>query len=205
MITPFQIGILVFLGVVLILTTILTIVLVKAIKKTSSVFDFINKIGKPTESLLSKSNEIGKTTLSIQKSAEAMVNEANKRAKLAEDKLTDILKIASDSEEKAKMAIKQREDYVRIIKDDKVLYPNYSLSWVDRTPKVDFTVTYECDVLEVSEKKAKIRPYSVSSTDKRFNDMSEDDKLSPTGVMRHIHEKWVDLNKLELIIDLGRS
>ena len=185
MMTPFQIGILVFLGLIFILSVIL-----------------VWKILKTKEST-KVSSEIDKTTLSVQKSAEIVINELNKRVKSAEEHALKLEEKLITAEEIAKSATKAKEDYVRIIKDDKVIYPKYPLIWT--AEKEDFTVDYECDVLEVSEKKAKIRPYTASSSNKKWNDLPAEEKTDPNGTFRHVYEKWVPLEKLELIIDLGRN
>jgi len=189
MITPFQIGILVFLG----LSILLMMAFVKSFSK------FISKMKDLVESNL-KSN---KSSVNIQSSVESVIREANKRTKELEELVVDLEGKLVTAQENEKRALKAKEDYTRIIKEDKVLYPNYGLVWTEQ--KEEFTVNFECDVLEVSEKKAKIRPYAASSSNKRWNDLSDDDKNDPKGTFRHIYEKWVPLEKLELIIDLGRN
>ena len=76
----------------------------------------------------------------------------------------------------------------------KGLVPGYSLYWT--ADKKSFTVNYEVEILEVTDKKLKVKGYNFTSEDRKA--MEPGNKIS---ILRHVDEQWLDKSKVEIIID----
>ena len=79
---------------------------------------------------------------------------------------------------------------------DKVLYPKFPLIWSEA--KEEFTVNFECDVVDATEIQVKVKAYAASTDNIRWN------KLTPPeqqNTLRHLNGKWVDKSKVQVILD----
>lgn len=90
-------------------------------------------------------------------------------------------------------ATKEQEELVSIDVGDKAIIPNYGLTYKDED---SFHVTYEVEVLEVSEDKVKVRSIDYTTTDK----IARDSKLKPS-ILAFIDGKWIEKRTIELIVD----
>ncbi len=88
---------------------------------------------------------------------------------------------------------KEQEELVSIDIGDKAIIPNYGLTYKDED---SFTVTYEVEVLEVSEDKVKVRSIDYTTSDK----IARDPKLKPS-ILAFIDGKWIEKTTIELIVD----
>ncbi len=90
-------------------------------------------------------------------------------------------------------ANKEQEELVSIDVGDKAIIPNYGLIYKDED---SFTVTYEVEILEVSEDKVKVKSIDYTTTDK----IARDPKLKPS-ILAFINGKWIEKTTIELIVD----
>ncbi len=90
-------------------------------------------------------------------------------------------------------ATKEQEELVSIDVGDKAIIPNYGLTYKDED---SFTVTYEVEILEVSEDKVKVKSIDYTTTDK----IARDPKLKPS-ILAFIDGKWIEKTTIELIVD----
>jgi hypothetical protein len=95
-----------------------------------------------------------------------------------------------------------KKDLIAIEPGHRVIYPNYGLTWTDKDkdgndlPPESFQVTYELEVLEVTENKLKIKAVDITSEDKIGRDPAK-----KSGIINFMKNKWVDKNKVQLIVD----
>ena len=90
-------------------------------------------------------------------------------------------------------ATREQEELVSIDVGDKAIIPNYGLTYKDED---SFHVTYEVEVLEVSEDKVKVRSIDYTTSDK----IARDPKLKPS-ILAFIDGKWIEKRTIELIVD----
>lgn len=90
-------------------------------------------------------------------------------------------------------ATKEQEELVSIDVGDKAIIPNYGLIYKDED---NFNVTYEVEILEVSEDKVKVKSVDYTTTDK----IARDPKLKPS-ILAFIDGKWIEKTTIELIVD----
>lgn len=91
-----------------------------------------------------------------------------------------------------------KNDLISIEPGDKVIYPNYPLIYDQGTKKShSFSGTYELEVVEVSEKKLKVKATGFTTDDRIIS--SDQQKMN--GVIQYMQNKWVDRNKIQLIVD----
>ncbi len=88
---------------------------------------------------------------------------------------------------------KEQEELVSIDVGDKAIIPNYGLTYKDED---SFTVTYEVEILEVSEDKVKVKSIDYTTNDK----IARDPKLKPS-ILTFIDGKWIEKTTIELIVD----
>lgn len=88
---------------------------------------------------------------------------------------------------------------IEIEPGDTGIIPNYRLTNTDetRTPaKINFGVTYEVEIIEVSKDKLKVRATDYTSTDKFPRDPS-----NKKGIIDFLKDKWVDKESVEIVMD----
>ncbi len=88
---------------------------------------------------------------------------------------------------------KEQEELVSIDIGDKAIIPNYGLTYKDED---SFTVTYEVEILEVSEDIVKVKSIDYTTTDK----IARDPQLKPS-ILAFIDGKWIEKTTIELIVD----
>ena len=95
-----------------------------------------------------------------------------------------------------------KKNLISIEPGHRVIYPNYGLTWTDQDkdgndlPPESFKVTYELEVLEVTENKLKIKAVDITSEDKIGRDPAK-----KSGIISFMKNKWVDKNQVQLIVD----
>ena len=95
-----------------------------------------------------------------------------------------------------------KKNLISIEPGHKVIYPNYGLTWTDQDkdgndlPPESFKVTYELEVLEVTENKLKIKAVDITSEDKIGRDSTK-----KSSIISFMKNKWVDKNQVQLIVD----
>lgn len=95
-----------------------------------------------------------------------------------------------------------KKNLISIEPGHRVIYPDYGLTWTDQDkdgndlPPESFKVTYELEVLEVTENKLKIKAVDITSEDKIGRDPAK-----KSGIINFMKNKWVDKNKVQLIVD----
>jgi hypothetical protein len=88
---------------------------------------------------------------------------------------------------------KEQEELVSIDIGDKAIIPNYGLTYKDED---SFKVTYEVEILEVSEDKVKVKSIDYTTTDK----IAKDPQIKPS-ILAFIDGKWIEKSTIELIVD----
>jgi hypothetical protein len=93
---------------------------------------------------------------------------------------------------------KFNDDLMLIEPGDRVIYPDYGLTYNEKGSKneTNFKVTYELEVLEVSQNKVKVKALDFTSTDK----VGKDPK-NKQGIIEFMKDKWVNKNEIQLIVD----
>jgi hypothetical protein len=94
---------------------------------------------------------------------------------------------------------KKLDNLIEIDPGDSGIIPNYRLSNTDetRTPaQINFVVTYEVEIIEVSKDKLKVRATDYTSTDKFPRDPA-----NKKGIIDFLKDKWVDKNSVEIVMD----
>lgn len=89
---------------------------------------------------------------------------------------------------------KEKNELVYTNLDDRVLF---EVGLSRSSGKVSFKVLYECDIIEVSEKRLKIKPTSFTSDDK----LTRETVQNYQEVLNFYKEKWVNRSECELIIE----
>ena len=95
-----------------------------------------------------------------------------------------------------------KKNLISIEPGHRVIYPDYGLTWTDQDkdgndlPPESFKVTYELEVLEVTENKLKIKAVDITSEDKIGRDPA-----NKFDIINFMKNKWVDKNKVQLIVD----
>jgi hypothetical protein len=95
-----------------------------------------------------------------------------------------------------------KKDLIAIEPGHKVIYPDYGLSWTDtdkdgnKMKPESFKVTYELEVLEVTETRVKVKAVDFTSTDQIGRDATR-----RPGIIQFMNDKWVEKNQVQLIVD----
>ena len=95
-----------------------------------------------------------------------------------------------------------RKNLISIEPGHKVIYPDYGLSWTDtdkdgnKMKPESFKVTYELEVLEVTETRVKVKAVDFTSTDQIGRDATR-----RPGIIQFMNDKWVEKNQVQLIVD----
>jgi hypothetical protein len=91
------------------------------------------------------------------------------------------------------------DNLVSIEPGDTCIIPDYRLTNTDETRnpiQINFGVTYEAEILEVSKDKLKVRAVNYTS-----NDKFPRDPKNRKGIIDFLQDKWVDKSIVELVID----
>jgi hypothetical protein len=99
------------------------------------------------------------------------------------------------SVEKENQILKQvKEDLTGVRRGDRGMYYNYPLQWIKT--KEQFKVTYEVEILDISNDKYKVNSLSFTTDDKEANN-----PINFNGIMNHLKDEWVSKSKIDIIID----
>jgi hypothetical protein len=95
-----------------------------------------------------------------------------------------------------------KKDLIAIEPGNKVIYPDYGLSWTDtdkdgnKMKPESFKVTYELEVLEVTEYRIKVKAVDFTSMDQIGRDASK-----KSGIIQFMKDKWINKSEVQLIVD----
>ena len=95
-----------------------------------------------------------------------------------------------------------KKNLISIETGHKVIYPDYGLIWTDtdkdgnKMKPQPFKVTYEFEVLEVTEDKIKVNAIDFTSMDQIGKDPTK-----KSNIITLMKNKWIDKNQVQLIID----
>lgn len=95
-----------------------------------------------------------------------------------------------------------KKDLIAIEPGHKVIYPDYGLTWTDtdkdgnKLKPEAFKVTYELEVLEVTETRIKVKAVDFTSMDPIGRDASK-----KSGIISFMKDKWVEKHQVQLIVD----
>jgi len=95
-----------------------------------------------------------------------------------------------------------KKDLIAIEPGHKVIYPDYGLTWTDtdkdgnKLKPEAFKVTYELEVLEVTETRIKVKAVDFTSMDSIGRDTSK-----KSGIISFMKDKWVEKHQVQLIVD----
>jgi hypothetical protein len=90
---------------------------------------------------------------------------------------------------------KKSESKIEIEEGDTAILPDYGLSTKEENP-ISFYVTYEVQVEEISQGKAKVRAIGYTSQDIYANDPA-----NKSTIIAFLQNQWVDKSRLELVMD----
>ena len=120
------------------------------------------------------------------------------------------IRAEKDKVSKEKDKIKREKDKADAFKKDliaiepghKVIYPDYGLTYTDtdkdgnKMKPESFKVTYELEVLEVTETRVKVKAVDFTSTDQIGRDATR-----RPGIIQFMNDKWDEKNQVQLIVD----
>ena len=86
------------------------------------------------------------------------------------------------------------DDIMSIDPGDKAIITNYALVYTDKD--LHFSVDYEVEIVEVSSNRVKVSAVDFTSDDK----VGKDPK-NKKGIIAFMQNKWVDKNRIDLIVD----
>jgi len=95
-----------------------------------------------------------------------------------------------------------KKDLIAIEPGHKVIYPDYGLSWTDtdkdgnKMKPESFKVTYELEVLDVTESRVKVKAVDFTSMDQIGRDAAK-----KSGIIQFMQDKWVNKSEVQLIVD----
>jgi hypothetical protein len=101
--------------------------------------------------------------------------------------------------ETSKKPVKKEEDIFDIMPGDTGIIKNYGIvnTKQNRDPvEINYKVTYEVTILEVSKDSVK-----VTATDFSSFDLFARDSSNRPGIMNFMKEKWIDKSKVEIVVD----
>ena len=88
---------------------------------------------------------------------------------------------------------KLSNNYYDILPGKKALVSDYKFIF---NKKDKFSVDYEVDILEISERRVKVKAYDYTSNDAIANDPS-----SKNSIVSFLDYKWIDKSEIEVILD----
>lgn len=95
-----------------------------------------------------------------------------------------------------------KKDLIAIKPGHRVIYPDCGLTWTDtdkdgnKMNPVSFKVTYELEVLDVTETRLKVKVVDFTSMDQTGRDAAR-----KPGIIQFMQNKWVNKNEVQLIVD----
>lgn len=95
-----------------------------------------------------------------------------------------------------------KKDLIAIEPGHKVIYPDYGLTYTDtdkdgnKMEPESFKVTYELEVLDVTETRVKVKAVDFTSMDQIGRDAAR-----KSGIIQFMKDKWVEKNQVQLIVD----
>jgi hypothetical protein len=95
-----------------------------------------------------------------------------------------------------------KKNLISIEPGHKVIYPDFALTWTDtdkdgnKMKPESFKVTYELEVLEVTEYRIKVKAVDFTSMDQIGRDATR-----KPGIIQFMQDKWVNKNEVQLIVD----
>lgn len=95
-----------------------------------------------------------------------------------------------------------KKNLISIEPGHKVIYPDYGLSWTDtdkdgnKMEPESFKVTYELEVLDVTETRVKVKAVDFTSMDQIGRDAA-----TRRFIIQFMKDKWVEKNQVQLIVD----
>ena len=93
---------------------------------------------------------------------------------------------------------KRRKNLLSINKGERALINGFSLTFGRGSKnEIDFKAYVECDVIEVTDKKIKVSPYSAITDNNEIN--SDQSKLQ--GILDFVKDKWIDISDVQPILD----
>lgn len=98
--------------------------------------------------------------------------------------------------------VREREkldNLISIEPGDTCIIPDYRLTNTDETRnpiQINFGVTYEAEILEVSKDKIKVRAVNYTT-----NDKFPRDPKNRKGIIDFLQDKWIDKSSVELVMD----
>jgi hypothetical protein len=107
--------------------------------------------------------------------------------------------MAVDSAKKEVEYTKKEQNIFDIMPGDTGIIKNYGIvnTNPNRDPvKIEYTVTYEVTILEVSKDSVK-----VTATDFSSFDPFARDSANRKGIMDFMKEKWIEKRKVEIVVD----
>lgn len=89
---------------------------------------------------------------------------------------------------------KFNDDLMLIEPGDKAILPDYQLMYISTNES--FSVTYELEIVEISENKVKVIALDFTSSDKAGKDPA-----NKAGIIEFMKNKWVDKSSIQLVMD----
>lgn len=95
-----------------------------------------------------------------------------------------------------------KKDLIAIEPGHRVIYPDYGLTYTDtdkdgnKMEPESFKVTYELEVLDVTETRVKVKAVDFTSTDQIGRDVAR-----KPGIIQFMKDKWIEKNQVQLIVD----
>lgn len=109
--------------------------------------------------------------------------------------LKDELKSAKEEFDNQKSKYtKEKELLTSISIGDKALISNYGLCYTEK--KKEFEVTYEVEIIDISDKKVKVKSINFIP-----NCSVGRDPANHQGILNFIDNKWVSKSQIEIILD----
>ena len=113
------------------------------------------------------------------------------------NKYSDINKKLNDTINSSNKEKEKLNKLVELEPGDNAIIPNYQLEKTNSdNTKVNFEVTYEVEVLEITKDKVKVSAKNFTSVDKIGRDPQ-----NYQGIINLLQDKWVDKKDIELVMD----
>lgn len=119
-----------------------------------------------------------------------LVSKNNELTKEKDDMKNDV----DNKVKQLERQIQFQEQLISIEPGDKAIIPEYGLS--STKTGVEFKVTYEVEVIEVSTKKVKVNAINFTSQDS----FAQDPK-NKQPIINFLQETWIDRSQIQLIVD----
>lgn len=116
----------------------------------------------------------------------SLLSDANREKDRSEEERRSLAKWIDD---------KKKENKIEIEEGDTAILPNYGLCTKGEN-SVSFHVTYEVQVEEISQGKAKVSAIGYSSQDSYAKDPA-----NKSAIIAFLQNQWVSKNDLELVMD----